>query len=126
MNKLSMMTAAAVFVLPAAAQAKVPLVNLGELCDSLALVVDHPMVTGFSAWGGCQTGNFIGVIGKVRGSESRAIIGSIEMLTRPSRHSQFLLELSYPLADGGTWSLYYTEHGSKTKLYQQGTYTVVK
>jgi hypothetical protein len=124
MNNLSVVTAAALFILPSAAQAKVPLVNLGGLCDSLALVVDHPMVSGFSAWGGCQTGNFVGVIGKVRGS--RAIIGSIEMLTRPSRHSQFLLELSYPLADGGTWFLYYTEHGSKAKLYQQGTYTVVQ
>lgn len=126
MNKLSIAAVAAVFVLPQAAQAKVPLVNLGELCDSLAIVVDHTQVTGFSAWGGCQTGNLVGVIGKIRGTEGRSIIGSVEMLNPPSRHSQFLLQISYPLVSGGTWALYYTLHGSRSKLYQSGTYTVVK
>jgi hypothetical protein len=116
--------AAALLVLPsAAAQAKAPLVNLGDICGSLVVIVDHSRVSGFSLTG-CQTGNFVGVLGKVQGTEGRSIIGSLEMLD--GKHRQYVLQLSYPLVNGGTWRLSYTTDGYKSKVYQQGTYTVIK
>ena len=112
-------------IVPATAQAKVPLLNLGAICDSLAVVVDHERVSGFSL-NGCQTGNFAGVIGKVKGTEGRSMIGSLEMLNPPSPHSQFLLQVSYPFVNGGNWTLYYTKDGYRLRKYQSGTYTVIK
>lgn len=124
MNRISIAAAAAATLLASgSAQAKVPLVNLGDICHSLAVVVDHSRVSGFSL-AGCQTGNFVGVIGKVRGSEGRALIASLQMPSEPE--TQFLLQISYPLVNGGTWSLYYTKDGYNAKLYQAGTYTVIK
>ncbi|HEX3943162.1 MAG TPA: hypothetical protein VHW69_03645 [Rhizomicrobium sp.] len=123
MRKFSFAAAAvAMLVLPGAAQAKGPLLNLGAVCDSLLVIVDHTRVAGFSV-NNCQTGNFVGVIGKVSGTEGRSIVGSIQML---NTHRPYLIQISYPLVDGGTWSLYTTSHGYKSKLYQQGTYTVMK
>jgi hypothetical protein len=116
--------AAALLVLPsAAAQAKAPLVDLGDICGSLVVIVDHSRVSGFSLTG-CQTGNFVGVLGKVQGTEGRSIIGSLEMLD--GKHRQYVLQLSDPLVNGGTWRLSYTTDGYKSKVYQQGTYTVIK
>ncbi|HEX3666052.1 MAG TPA: hypothetical protein VHU23_12575 [Rhizomicrobium sp.] len=123
MRKFSIVAAAvAMLVLPSTAQAKGPLLNLGAVCDSLLVLVDHARVAGFSV-NQCQTGNFVGVIGRVSGTEGRSIVGSIQMVgtKRP-----YLIQISYPLVDGGTWSLYTTSHGYKAKLYQQGTYTVIK
>jgi hypothetical protein len=39
---------------------------------------------------------------------------------------QFLLQVSYPLVKGGTWTLYRTKNGYTTKVFQSGTYTVIK
>jgi hypothetical protein len=125
MRKFSMLVAAiAMLVMPGTAQAKVPVLDLGDICHFMAVVVDHSQVSGFSNFD-CQTGNFVGVIGKVRDTEGRSLIASVEMLNQPKK-SQFLLRVDYPLVNGGSWSLFYTKNGYTSKVYQQGTYTVVK
>jgi hypothetical protein len=45
-------------------------------------------------------------------------------MNRPG--DQFLLQISYPLLNGGTWSAYYTSDGYRMKLYKSGTYKVIK
>jgi hypothetical protein len=116
-------TAAALLVImPNVAHAKVPVLNLGDLCGFMAVVIDHSHVSGFSNFD-CQTGNFVGMIGTVAGA--RAIIASIHVKNAP-KHSQFLLQVSYPLVNGGAWSMYYTRSGYTMKPYTSGTYTVIK
>jgi hypothetical protein len=124
MKKLSVVAAVAgILALSNAAQAKVPVLDLGDICHFLAVVVDHSRVSGFSHFT-CQTGNFVGVIGKAHGSEGRAFIASLQVLNQPD--SQFLLQVDYPLVNGGAWTLYYTKDGYSAKVYQSGTYTVLK
>ena len=124
MNRLSVAAAAAaLLVLPGVAQAKIPVLDLGGVCHALMIRVQHAQVNGFSHFT-CETGNFVGIVGKVRGSAERSVIASIQMRDQPD--GQFLLQVSYPLVDGGTWSLYYTNDGYRMKLYQSGTYTVLK
>src|SRR6476659_3185843 len=113
---------AAALTLSVTAQAKVLVLDLGDICHFMAVVVDHSRVSGFSNWQ-CQTGNFVGLIGKVRGSEGRSFIASLKVLTEPD--SQFLLQVDYPLVNGGAWTLYYTKDGYTAKVYQSGTYTVI-
>ena len=123
MRKSWIPAAAALLIMPSVAHAKVPVLDLGDICHSMAIVLDHSQVSGFSHFT-CQTGNFVGVVGKVRGSAERSMILSVQMRDHPD--GQFLLQVSYPLVDGGTWSLYYTKDGYRMKLYQTGTYTVLK
>ena len=124
MNRLSTAaSAAALLVFPGMAQAKIPVLDLGDVCHALMIQVQHAQVNGFSHYT-CETGNFVGVVGKVRGSSERSVIASIQMRDQPD--SQFLLQVSFPLVDGGSWSLYYTSDGYGMKLYQSGTYTVLK
>jgi hypothetical protein len=124
MNRLSIAaSAAALLVLPGVAHAKIPVLDLGDVCHALMIQVQHAQVNGFSHFT-CRTGNFVGVVGKVRGAAERSVIASIQMRDQPD--SQFLLQVSYPLVDGGDWSLYYTNDGYRMKLYQSGTYTVLK
>ena len=122
MRKSLIPAAAALLVLPSVAHAKVPVLNFGDFCDFLAVVIDHSHVSGFSNYS-CQTGNFVGMIGKVDGA--RAIIAAIQVRNAPKRY-QFLLQVSYPLVDGGYWSVYYTRNGYTMKPYKSGTYTVIK
>jgi hypothetical protein len=110
----------AFLIIPGVANAKVPVLDLGELCGFMAVVIDHSHVSGFSNYT-CQTGNFVGMIGRVDGE--RAIIAGIQ-LKNSARHNQYLLQVSYPLVSGGTWYMYYTRHGYTMKLYKSGTYTV--
>ena len=65
----------------------------------------------------------MGVIAKAKGGE-RAVIASIQVLDQPD--SQFLLQVSYPLVNGGGWTMYYTKDGYTMKEYQSGTYSVIK
>ncbi|MFL6690580.1 MAG: hypothetical protein ACJ8IR_10415 [Alphaproteobacteria bacterium] len=124
MKKLSVLAVVAgILALPNAAQAKVPVLDLGDICHFLAVVVDHSRVSGFSHFT-CQTGNFVGVIGKAHGSDGRAFIASLQVLNQPD--SQFLLQVDYPLVNGGSWTLYYTKDGYSAKIYQSGTYKVMK
>lgn len=113
---------AALFALPGAAQAKVPVLDLGDICGFMPIIVNHNNVSGFSNFS-CQTGNFVGVIAKTKGGE-RWVIASVQMVKQPE--SQFLLKVSYPLVNGGSWIMYYTTDGYSMKEYQKGTYTVVK
>lgn len=122
MRKSWVPAAAALLIMPSVAHAKVPVLNLGDMCGFMAVVIDHSHISGFSNFD-CQTGNFVGVIGRV--DRARAIIASIHVKNSP-KHSQFLLQVSYPLVSGGTWSMYYTRSGYTMKLYQSGTYTVIK
>jgi hypothetical protein len=122
MSKVSIAAAAALFILPSAAQAKVPVLDLGDVCHFMAVVVDHSQVHGFSNFD-CQTGNFVGVIGKVHAAEGRSMIASVQMR---NMRGQFLLQVDYPLVRGGNWSLMYTKSGYTTKVYQSGTYEVIK
>jgi len=123
MTRFSLAVFAALLVLPSVAQAKIPVLDLhDDVCGFLAIQVKHSKVQGFSHFS-CQTGNFVGVVASVKGSDM-AIIASIQMKDRPG--DQFLLQLSYPLVDGGTWSLRYTTDGYSSKLYKSGTYTVTK
>ena len=46
------------------------------------------------------------------------------MKDRPG--DRFLRQSSYPLVDGGSWSLRYTTGGYTSKLYKSGTYQVTK
>ena len=120
MNKLSLSAAVALLALPGVAQAKVPVLDLGSICHFLVIVVDETNVNGFSNYT-CATNNFIGVIGKVNGA--RSVIASIQV---KHKHTPFLLQLSYPLVDGGAWSMYYTRSGYNMKVYDSGTYTVTR
>jgi hypothetical protein len=122
MRKFWIPAAAALLVMPSVAYAKVPVLDLGELCGFMPIVVDHSHVSGFSNFD-CQTGSFVGLIGRVDGE--RAVIASIHIKNSP-KHSQFLLQLSYPLVDGGTWSVYSTRSGYTMKLYKSGTYKVTE
>jgi hypothetical protein len=123
MRKFSIAAAAAALLaLPGTAQAKVPVLDLGDVCHFMAVVADHSHVSGFSNFD-CQTGNFVGVIGRVQGTEGRSMIASVQM---HNTHGQFLLQVSYPLVNGGTWTLYRTTHGYTTKVFRSGTYTVIK
>jgi len=121
MTRLSIAVAAALLALPNAANAKIPVIDLGELCRFMPIVVDHSRVHGFSNWD-CETGNFVGLIGKLNGE--RSVIASIEVKNRPG--DQFLMQLSYPLVSGGTWSVFYTRSGYEMKLYKSGTYNMVQ
>jgi len=120
MGKLFIEAAAASVLLAGAAQAKIPVLNLGDICPELMIQVDHGSVNGFSHFD-CQTGDFVGVVGKV--DDERSVIASIQM---NGSSWPFLIKISYPFVDGGTWSLYYTKDGYRRKLYQRGTYTVIK
>jgi hypothetical protein len=123
MRKVSIAAAAAgLLALPGTAQAKVPVLDLGDVCHFMAVVVDHSQVHGFSNFD-CQTGNFVGMIGKVQGAEGRSMIASVQMR---NKRGQFLLQVDYPLVKGGAWSLMYTKSGYTTKVYQSGTYNVIK
>ena len=121
MTRLSIAVAAALLVLPNAADAKIPVLDLGKFCDFMPIVVDHSYVHGFSNWT-CETGKFVGVIGRVNGE--RSVIASIHVNHKPGY--QFLLQLSYPLVSGGTWSVFSTHSGYTMKLYKSGTYNVVQ
>jgi len=118
MARLCIAAAAAFVLLTGAAQAKIPVLNLGNICPALFIQVDHGRVNGFSHYD-CQTGNFVGVVGKVNGKKS--IIASIQMI---GRDEPFQIKLTYPFVNGGVWSLYYTRDGYGIKTYQRGTYTL--
>ncbi|MBV8799755.1 MAG: hypothetical protein JO208_08115 [Alphaproteobacteria bacterium] len=117
--RLPIAVASALLLLPTAASAKIPVLDLGDVCHLLMIQVQHGQVNGFSHYT-CRTGNFIGAIGTLRRASARSVIASIQMRDQPD--SQFLLEVSYPLVSGGTWSMYYTTDGYQMKLYQSGTY----
>jgi hypothetical protein len=119
MTRFSIAAALALLVLPGAAQAKIPVLDLGSICHFMPIVIDHARVNGFSHYD-CETGNFVGLVGRVDGA--RWIIASI----RVKHKGQFLLQLAYPLADGGAWSVFTTRDGYTMKLYKSGTYTVSK
>lgn len=119
MARFSIAAAVALLVLPGTAQAKIPVLDLGSLCHFMPIVIDHSQVNGFSNYA-CETGNFVGLVGRVDGA--RSIIASIQV----KHKGQFLLQLAYPLADGGAWSVYTTRSGYTMKLYRSGTYTVSK
>jgi len=117
--RLSIAAASALLLLPTAANAKIPVLDLGDVCHALMIQIRHGQVNGFSHYT-CNTGYFVGVIGKVRGLSGRSVIASLQMRDQPD--SQFLLLISYPLVSGGTWSMYYTTDGYQMKPYQSGTY----
>jgi len=124
MTRLSIAVTAALLVLSSAANAKIPVLNLGDFCSFMPIQVDraHAQAFGFSNWS-CETGNFVGLIAKTNDG-GRSIVASVQVNNRPG--DQFLLQLSYPLVDGGTWSVFYTSDGYRVKLYKSGTYTVIK
>lgn len=122
MTKISIAVAAALFVLPSTANAKIPVLDLGKVCSFMPIQVQHGQVHGFSNFS-CQTGNFIGVVGRMSDG-TRSVIASIQVHNRPK--DQFLLQLSYPLVSGGTWTLSYTRSGYTVKVYRSGTYKVIK
>ena len=124
MTRLSIAIALALLFLSSAASAKIPVLQLGDdFCDFMPIQVDraHGKAHGFSNFS-CETGNFVGVIAKVNGE--RAIIASVQVKDRPG--DQFLLQISYPLLNGGTWSAFYTSDGYTMKHYKSGTYKVIK
>ncbi|MBV9569687.1 MAG: hypothetical protein JO056_00405 [Alphaproteobacteria bacterium] len=112
--------AAAALTMSGTAEAKGPVLNLGDICKSLLLIVDHARVSGYPIEH-CQIDSVVGAIGKVTGTEGRSIIGGLEMR---GHRRPYLIEISYPMVDGGTWRLYVATHQYKSKLYRQGTYTV--
>ena len=124
MTRLSIAVTVALLFLSNAANAKIPVLQLGaDFCDFMPIQVDcaHGKAHGFSNYS-CETGNFVGLIAKVNGE--RSIIASIQVKNRPG--DQFLLQISYPLLNGGTWSAFYTSDGYRMKLYKSGTYKVIK
>jgi hypothetical protein len=124
MTRLSIAITVALLFLSSAASAKIPVLQLGDdFCDFMPIQVDraHGQAHGFSNFS-CETGNFVGVIAKVNGE--RAIIASVQVKDRPG--DQFLLQISYPLLNGGTWSAFYTSDGYTMKRYKSGTYKVIK
>ena len=123
MRKFWIPAAAAALLIPGAAEAKVPVLNLGEICTFMAVVVDGAKVSGFSNYD-CQTGNFVGTH-RDYGWRWAGDHPSVELKNTP-KHSQYLLQVQYPLVKNGAWSMYYTRDGYKAKLYQSGTYTVIK
>ena len=120
MRKFCIAAAAAFVLMTGTAQAKIPVLDLGDICPALMIQVDHGRVNGFSHFD-CQTGYFVGVVGKV--DDERSVIASIQM---NGSSWPFLIKISYPFVNGGTWSLYYTKDGYRRKLYQHGTYKVIK
>ena len=120
MTRLSIAVAAALLVLPNAASAKIPVLDLGAFCDFMPIVIDHSQAHGFSNWT-CQSGCYVGLIANANSGE-RSVIANIQV--KHMRRYQFLLQLSYPLVDGGTWSVFYTRNGYTMKLYKSGTYNV--
>jgi hypothetical protein len=124
MRTFSMLAAAVTLLVSGTAEAKVPVLDLGEICHFMAVVISDGQVSGFSNWQ-CQTGNFVGVIGKVQGTTGRSIIAGVKLLNQPKK-SQYLLRVDYPLENGKSWSLYYTKNGYSAKIVQSGLYTVIK
>lgn len=124
MARFSFAITVALLALCSAANAKIPVLDLGDFCDFMAIQVDraHAQAFGFSNFS-CETGNFVGAIAKTKDG-GRWIIASVQVNDRPG--DQFLLKLSYPLVDGGSWSAFYTHDGYNMKLYKSGTYTVTK
>jgi hypothetical protein len=53
------------FVLPNAAFAKAPVLDLGDICHAMMIQIRHGQMNGFSHYT-CQTGYFVGVIAKMR------------------------------------------------------------
>jgi len=124
MARLSLAITVAFFALCSVANAKIPVLNLGDFCDFLAIKVDraNAQAYGFSNFS-CETGNFVGVIAKSKDG-GKWIISSIQVNNKPG--DQFLLKVSYPLVDGGSWAAFYTSDGYNMKLYKSGNYTVIK
>lgn len=120
MTRFSITATAVLLLAPSLAQAKVPVLDLGSICDFMPIVINNPNVNGFSHYT-CSTGNFVGLISTVGGTQS--VVASIQI---KHKREPFLLQLSYPLKDGGSWSIFYTRNGYAMKLYQGGTYNVIK
>src|ERR1700756_4483449 len=99
MTRLSIAAPAIFLLAPGLAQAKVPVLDLGSICDFMPIVIHDPNVSGFSHFT-CSTGNFVGLIGRVGGA--RSVVASIQI---KHKREPFLLQLSYPLKDGGSWSI---------------------
>jgi hypothetical protein len=70
---------------------------------------------------GCSNGFGGGVVGSVKGFGKAVIVG----LQDPGNSSvQFVFEFSYPLTNGGSWTLYSNNDGVHTSLVLSGTYSL--
>ncbi len=121
MKHALIVAAAALVALPGAAGAKTKTTTIAfdGYCDVVTINVTGTAVAGKDA---CAGGFGGGLIVKPGGAAGKAIVAGVQFSPYPGY--QFVLQLSYPLVTGGSWTLSYTTDGASLNPYESGTYTV--
>jgi hypothetical protein len=117
--------AAAVLVASASsalAKTQTHIITLDGHCDEITLKVNKTLVAGTDD-ANCEAGIGGGLIGNVKGF-GQAIVAGVQFTSMAG--TQFVFQISYPLATGGTWNLYETTDGVTLTELESGTYTVVQ
>lgn len=119
MKHVLIVAAAALVALPGAAAAKTKTTTIAfdGYCDVVTINVTGSAVAGKDACAGGFGGGLI-----ARRAGGKAIVAGVQFSPYPGY--QFVLQLSYPLVTGGSWTLSYTTDGASLNPYESGTYTV--
>jgi hypothetical protein len=120
MKTLLALGTAALVLSSAAASAKTYSISLNGHCDVITLDVKKTLVAG-SDDADCEAGFGGGLIGKVK-NFGDAIVAGVQFSAKAG--DQFVFEISWPLATGGSWNLYETSDGVTLTEVETGTYTV--
>jgi hypothetical protein len=101
----------------ASAHSKTTVIALDQSCDKFDVTVTKDTAGALDA-PSCAATFGGGIVGKKDGALTLG-------LQDPSQPGvQFILELSYPLTDGGTFSIYQTTDGVRLQDMQDGHYSV--
>jgi hypothetical protein len=121
MKTLLVLGAAALLALPsvASARTKTTTVSFDGYCDVVTIKVTGALVAGQDS---CAGGFGGGLLVKHAGSAGRSVVAGVQFSVYPGY--QFVLQLSYPLVTGGTWTMYATTDGTTLSPFEGGTYTV--
>ena len=118
MRKILFLGALALLASTAAACAATK-VALTGYCNVYSIRNDHGTLSVKDT--GCSEGFGAGFIATIHGLGKTEVIG----LQDPgSSHTQFVFRFSYPLTNGGTWSLHSSTDGLHTNPLASGNYTL--
>ncbi|HEY5047505.1 MAG TPA: hypothetical protein VII49_05750 [Rhizomicrobium sp.] len=123
MKTLLALAAAAFIASSAGASARTHthVITLDGHCDQLTMTITGTLVAGTDD-ASCEAGIGGGEIGKVK-NVGDAIVAGVQFTAKPG--IQFVIQLSYPLATGGSWVLFETTDGVTLTELESGTYTLV-
>ncbi|HEY4115862.1 MAG TPA: hypothetical protein VGM17_17535 [Rhizomicrobium sp.] len=121
MKTLVILGAAALLALPsvASARTKTTVVSFDGYCDVVTIKVTGSLVAGQDS---CAGGFGGGMVVKQLGGQGKSIVAGVQFPVYAGY--QFVLQLSYPLVTGGTWTMYATTDGTELDPFEAGTYTV--